>query len=55
MTKDQLENRLEYVEDMINKANPKDLPYLNDLFQKLINRIVELDIEGKDKEDEKST
>ena len=50
MTAEDLERRLAYVEKLIAEANPKDLPYLNDLFQKLLDRLVALDLAGKTEE-----
>lgn len=51
MTLRQLENRLDYIENLINHADAKDLPALNDTYQKLLDRIVNLDLCGKDRED----
>jgi hypothetical protein len=40
----QLEWGLDWLENMIATANPKDLPYLNAAYQKIFDRLVELDL-----------
>jgi len=50
MTKEQLETRLDYIESLIAKErDPKNLPYLNDTFQKLLDRLVEIDLTEQEK------
>lgn len=46
MTKEELENRLDMVEKMITKGVTKDLPFLNAMYQKLLDKLVELDLKG---------
>jgi len=45
LTDQQLAQRLDMVERMIGRADPKDLPALNAMFQKLIDEQVRRDIE----------
>jgi hypothetical protein len=52
MTKEQLETRLDFIEDLIERANPKSLPYLNRIYQKLMDRLVALDMSGKESEND---
>jgi hypothetical protein len=47
----QLETRLDIIENLIAHADAKDLPKLNETYQKLLDRIVNLDLAGKDRED----
>ncbi len=44
MTVQQLETRLDFVERLIAKADVKDLPSLNAIYKKLMDRLVELDL-----------
>jgi hypothetical protein len=48
MTKTQLETRLDFIEGLMNKASAKDLPGLNATFQKLMDRLVALDLSGEE-------
>jgi len=48
MTVLQLEARLDWVEGLIQTAHPKDLPCLNDLYQKILDRLVKLDLDAVD-------
>lgn len=50
MTAAQLEARLRILEGMMPRANPKDLPALNDTYQKVMTRLVALDLAGKTSE-----
>lgn len=45
LTDEQLESRLNVIEQMIIKANAKDLPALNNMFQKLLDEQVRRDVE----------
>jgi phage-related protein len=42
---DQLQARMEWIEGLIHGANVKDLPYLIELFNKLLNEQVRRDLE----------
>jgi hypothetical protein len=44
----QLEVRLAVLEKMIQNADAKDLPYLNATYQKLLDRLVALDLSKHD-------
>lgn len=44
----QLDARLDYLEQKIAQANPKDLPYLNSLFRKILEELVRRDLERRD-------
>ncbi len=49
LSDDQIESRLAMLERMIAAANPKDLPYLNATFQRLLNEQVRRDLEAERK------
>lgn len=44
MTDEQIETRLSFIERQMATASPKDLPYLNATYQKLMDRLVSLDM-----------
>ncbi len=50
MTVTQLESRLTFIENHMAVAGPKDLPYLTATYQKLMDRLVALDMAGKTEE-----
>lgn len=50
MTTEQLETRLRILEGMMSRANPKDLPVLNETYQRIMERLVALDLAGKSQE-----
>jgi hypothetical protein len=49
LTDEQIENRLAMLEQMIARANPKDLPYLNATFQRLLDERVQRKLDKKDR------
>lgn len=48
LTKEQIESRLSFLEERITKASAKDLPALNNTYQKLMDMLVRLDMEDDD-------
>lgn len=50
MTAAQLETRLSFVEGLIARADPKDLPALNATHRRLMDRLVALDLKGESDE-----
>jgi hypothetical protein len=52
MNKQQLETRLDFIESQIAKCrDSKSLPALNATFEKLMDRLVALDLAGKESEE----
>jgi len=47
LTADQIERRLAMLETMLARAHPKDLPYLNTTFQRLLDLQRDLKREAK--------
>lgn len=48
LTTKQLEQRLGWVEGMIVTAHPKDLPALNQTYQRIMDELVRRDLEKED-------
>ena len=46
MTKQHLEASLDWLEKQIAEAHYKDLPYLNATYQKVLEKLVDMDLES---------
>ena len=45
MTNKQLEQRLTWLEELIQETDAKDLPYLNQTYQRVLKKLVNRDVE----------
>jgi hypothetical protein len=50
LSKEQLETRLDWIEGLITKErDEKNLPYLNATYQKLMDKLVQIDLAEEDR------